>query len=124
LARKRPHPSGPQHDIPISLSHLNVDSSPLRYDGIDVLELKLVKTNHDITNADDPLKSGLFNSFTDSERMFLALQLMVTISSLEATPVGELTCTILFNSHVTSGSDQLTPTNQLPEMIVSSRYML
>jgi hypothetical protein len=52
--------------------------------------------------------------------MFLALQLVATISSWAAAPVGELTDTIPFNSHVTAVSDQLTPTNQLPDMIVAS----
>jgi hypothetical protein len=114
LAPKRLHPSGPQHDLPISLSHLNLDSPLLCYDGVDVLELELVKTNRDITNAHDPLKSELFDSFTDGDRMFLALQLVAAISSPVAAPVGELTSTIPFNSHVTAGSDQLTQRINFP----------
>lgn len=124
LPPKRLHPSGPQQDLLISLSDLNVVSPPLRYEGVDVLELELVKTNREITNADDPLTSGLFDSFTDGDRMFMALQLVATISSPAAAPVGELTGAIPFNSHVTAGSDQLTPTNQLPDMIMASRRAL
>ena len=43
LAPKRLHPSGPQHDLPISLSDLNVDSPALCYDGVDVLEVGRVR---------------------------------------------------------------------------------
>jgi hypothetical protein len=124
LPLKRLHLSGPQQDLLISLSDLNVVSPPLRYKAVDVLELELVKTNREITNADDPLTSGLFDSFTDSDRMFMALQLVATISSPATAPVGALTGAIPFNSHVTAGSDQLTPTNQLPDMIMASRRTL
>jgi hypothetical protein len=108
----------------ISLSDLNVISPPLRYEGVDVLELELFKTNREITNADDPLTSELFDSFTDGDRMFMALHFVATISGPAAVPVGELTGAIPFNSHVTAGSDQLTPTNQLPDMIMASRRAL
>jgi hypothetical protein len=77
--------------------------------------------NRDITTTDDSLTSDLFDSFTDSNRMFLTLQLIATISSPMTAPADELTDTIPFNPHVTTGSDQLTPVNQLPKTIVASR---